>query len=259
LAEVLNATSEGERQIILNDRQTRGLIAGLTDEKWDQFVENIVHKRITKKDDARFALELFDMADKGMTPSALKKKVIDWSTGPEAKLSGDKGQELWKFFMVAEQQQKRDPLYMKRINEQLNFIKSYGKPQGMLENLNKGIYGSSIEDVKTFEAAYKFLLLEEKNPGNMKAHALKAVNDSYGELHKLPVIQGVDYDVTDSDAAIADKVYLATEGKSAAEQERIVKQAEEFIKARERKKEYDRRMLEIQEEEIKRANKGPER
>lgn len=200
------AGSERERELIIQDRGYRAFAAGLIDESRYNFTTKVSKDILTQRDDSAIALGIFDQLNDGkLSIQSAKSKVLDLASGPNAQLSREKAEQMWKFFQDAQERQKRDPLFMKQVNEGLQYIKLKGKPQDMQEKILAGMAPNLVDSEKTMDAVSSYLA-SVKNGGNPMQSARNAVTKQFGVNAVMPTIKGIDYNDSDSESTIKLKI-----------------------------------------------------
>lgn len=191
------AGSEREREMIIQDRGYRAFAAGLIDESRFNFTTKVSKDLLTQRDDSSIALGVFDQLNDGkISIQQAKSKVLDLASGPNAQLSREKAEQMWKFFQDAQERQKRDPLFMKQVNEGLQYIKLKGKPQDLQEKIMNGLAPNLVDSEKTMDAVSSYLA-SVKNGGNPMQSARNAVTKQFGTNAVVPTIKGIDYNDSD--------------------------------------------------------------
>lgn len=251
------AGSEREREMIIQDRGYRAFAAGLIDESRFNFTTKVSKDLLTQRDDSSIALGVFDQLNDGkISIQQAKSKVLDLASGPNAQLSREKAEQMWKFFQDAQERQKRDPLFMKQVNEGLQYIKLKGKPQDLQEKIMNGLAPNLVDSEKTMDAVSSYLA-SVKNGGNPMQSARNAVTKQFGTNAVVPTIKGIDYNDSDPESTIKMKIKQKIESSklSPAQVNTLLKETKALLDYRNRKKsEQDEQR--IMREQMQKAGQG---
>ena len=251
------AGSEREREMIIQDRGYRAFAAGLIDESRFNFTTKVSKDLLTQRDDSSIALGVFDQLNDGkISIQQAKSKVLDLASGPNAQLSREKAEQMWKFFQDAQERQKRDPLFMKQVNEGLQYIKLKGKPQDLQEKIMNGLAPNLVDSEKTMDAVSSYLA-SVKNGGNPMQSARNAVTKQFGTNAVVPTIKGIDYNDSDPESTIKMKIKQKIDSSklSPAQVNTLLKETKALMDYRNRKKsEQDEQR--IMREQMQKAGQG---